>query len=43
MTPSILVVEDEPTLQETLKFNLERAGYQVIVVGNGISAGAAAK
>jgi DNA-binding response OmpR family regulator len=34
----ILVVEDEPTLQETLKYNLERAGYQVQVVGNGADA-----
>jgi DNA-binding response OmpR family regulator len=38
MTQMILVVEDEPTLQETLKYNLERAGYLVIVVGDGISA-----
>ena len=38
MTPKILVVEDEPTLQETLKYNLERADYRVKVVGDGVEA-----
>jgi DNA-binding response OmpR family regulator len=38
MSQSILVVEDEPTLQETLKYNLERAGYEVTVIGNGSEA-----
>jgi DNA-binding response OmpR family regulator len=38
MAQTILVVEDEPTLQETLKYNLERAGYQVTVIGDGITA-----
>ena len=38
MPQTILVVEDEPTLQETLKYNLEKAGYEAIVVGNGITA-----
>jgi len=38
MSQTILVVEDEPTLQETLKYNLEKAGYEAIVVGNGITA-----
>lgn len=38
MPQIILVVEDEPTLQETLKYNLEKAGYEAIVVGNGITA-----
>jgi DNA-binding response OmpR family regulator len=34
----ILVVEDEPALQETLKYNLIRQGYEVEVVGDGQSA-----
>lgn len=38
MTHTILIVEDEPTLQDTLKYNLDKAGYQTIVVGNGIDA-----
>lgn len=38
MGQRILVVEDDPTLQETLKYNLEREGYQVNVVGDGIKA-----
>jgi DNA-binding response OmpR family regulator len=38
MDQRILVVEDDPTLQETLKYNLEREGYQVNVVGDGIKA-----
>ncbi len=38
MDGRILVVEDDPTLQETLKYNLEREGYQVNVVGDGIKA-----
>lgn len=38
MDHRILVVEDEPTLQETLKYNLEREGYQVMVVGDGAKA-----
>ena len=25
--PTILLVEDEPTLSETLRYNLEREGY----------------
>ena len=35
MAEKILVVEDEPTLQETLAYNLERQGYEVITAGNG--------
>ena len=35
MTESILVVEDEPALQETLAYNLTRQGYQVETVGDG--------
>ncbi len=38
MPQKILVVEDEPALQETLSYNLEREGYQVEVVGDGIMA-----
>ena len=38
MSHSILIVEDEPTLQDTLKYNLERAGYLVTVIGDGIKA-----
>jgi DNA-binding response OmpR family regulator len=38
MEERILVVEDEPTLQETLKYNLDRAGYLVEVVGSGSDA-----
>jgi DNA-binding response OmpR family regulator len=35
MTEKILVVEDEPALQETLTYNLEKQGYEVETVGNG--------
>ncbi len=35
---SILVIEDDQTLQETLAYNLNREGYQVIRAGDGISA-----
>lgn len=35
MTEKILVVEDEPTLVETLTYNLERAGYLVDSVTDG--------
>ena len=38
MGQTILIVEDEPTLQETLKYNLDKAGYQTIVIGNGADA-----
>ncbi len=38
MAQQILVVEDEPALQDTLRYNLERAGYQVKVVGDGAEA-----
>ena len=38
MAQNILVVEDEPALQDTLRYNLERAGYQVKVIGDGIQA-----
>ena len=36
MSKSILIIEDEIALQETLRYNLEREGYQVTVEGDGI-------
>ncbi len=38
MSEYILVVEDEPTLQETLAYNLTRQGYQVQTAGDGQTA-----
>jgi DNA-binding response OmpR family regulator len=35
MPEKILVVEDEPALQETLAYNLAKQGYEVEAVGNG--------
>jgi DNA-binding response OmpR family regulator len=35
MPEKILVVEDEPSLQETLVYNLEKQGYTVEAVGDG--------
>ncbi len=35
MPEKILVVEDEPSLQETLAYNLEKQGYTVEAVGDG--------
>jgi DNA-binding response OmpR family regulator len=35
MPEKILVVEDEPSLQETLAYNLEKQGYEVEAVGDG--------
>jgi DNA-binding response OmpR family regulator len=35
MPEKILVVEDEPALQETLAYNLEKQGYEVETVGDG--------
>lgn len=34
----VLVVEDEAELAEALRFNLDRHGYETIVVGNGYTA-----
>ena len=31
----ILVVEDEPSLAESVRYNLEREGYEVVVAGDG--------
>ncbi len=36
MPEKILIVEDEPTLQDTLAYNLQRAGYEVRLTGNGL-------
>ncbi len=38
MAEKILIVEDEPALQETLVYNLTRQGYEVEVVGDGQAA-----
>ena len=38
MTEKILIVEDEPALQETLAYNLKKEGYRVEVAGDGLSA-----
>jgi len=38
MTASILVVEDEPSLQETLVYNLEKEGFTVRSEANGLEA-----
>ncbi len=38
MNETILVVEDEPSLQETLAYNLKKEGYTVEAVGDGLVA-----
>ena len=38
MPETILVVEDEPSLQETLAYNLKKEGYAVEAVGDGLVA-----
>jgi DNA-binding response OmpR family regulator len=43
MPKTILVVEDEPSLQETLVYNLEKQGYTAEAVGDGHSALEAAR
>ncbi|MFL7871285.1 MAG: response regulator [Anaerolineales bacterium] len=43
MPESILVVEDEPSLQETLAYNLKKEGYTVEAVGDGLLALEAAR
>lgn len=35
MTDTVLIVEDETSLQETLVYNLKKAGYQVLTAGDG--------
>lgn len=43
MSEKILIVEDEPALQETLSYNLTRQGYTVEVASDGAAALAAAR
>jgi DNA-binding response OmpR family regulator len=43
MTGKILIVEDEPALQETLVYNLARQGYEVEAAGDGLAALEAAR
>ena len=43
MSEKILVVEDEPSLQETLVYNLKKQGYMVESVGDGLLAVEAAR
>lgn len=43
MSEKILVVEDEPTLQETLSYNLAKQGYQVESAADGQAAISAAR
>ncbi|MBN2548489.1 MAG: response regulator transcription factor [Anaerolineales bacterium] len=38
MTEKVLVVEDEPSLQETLAYNLSRQGYKVEIAADGQTA-----
>jgi DNA-binding response OmpR family regulator len=35
--PTILLVEDDATLAETLRYNLEREGYAVISASDGVT------
>jgi DNA-binding response OmpR family regulator len=43
MAENILIVEDEPSLQETLAYNLKKEGYSVEAVGDGRAALEAAR
>jgi CheY-like chemotaxis protein len=43
MSNKILVVEDEPTLLETLEYNLTRQGYEVCTAADGPAALAGAR
>ncbi|MBT3338424.1 MAG: response regulator transcription factor [Anaerolineae bacterium] len=43
MSEKILVVEDEPALQETIAYNLKKQGYEVEIVGDGHAALEAAR
>ena len=38
MSDKVLVVEDEPTLLETLEYNLTRQGYAVCTATDGLAA-----
>jgi DNA-binding response OmpR family regulator len=42
-TKTVLLVDDEPTLVATLKYNLEREGYRVVTAGDGEQALIAAR
>lgn len=43
MTEKILVVDDEPTIRETVAYNLENAGYDVVTASDGPTALEAAR
>lgn len=43
MAERILIVEDEPSLQETLAYNLQKQGYEVETTGDGYAALASAR
>ncbi len=43
MARKILVVDDEAVLLETIAYNLEQSGYQVVITSNGINALEAAR
>ncbi len=43
MSARILIVEDEPALQDTLEYNLSHQGYSIQVVGDGRQAIEAAR
>jgi DNA-binding response OmpR family regulator len=43
MTETILIVEDEPALQETLAYNLKKEGYGIETAGDGLTALEAAR
>ncbi len=43
MSEKILIVEDEPALQETLAYNLQKQGYEVETAGDGYAALEAAR
>ena len=37
MSEKILIVDDEPALQETVAYNLRKQGYEVWIAGDGPS------
>jgi DNA-binding response OmpR family regulator len=43
MGETLLLVEDDVTLQETLALNLRNAGYEVVTAGDGVAALEAAR
>jgi len=36
MKPRLLIIEDEPAIVRVLQYNLEQAGYRVVVAGDGV-------